>query len=92
MIDEEHEGTYKQSESPRYHARDVAIWRAKKHNCPVVLGSATPSLESRARASKEVYTLLELKERVNRQALPSVEVVDMREEMQAGNASLFHNH
>ncbi|MEY8291249.1 primosomal protein N' [Carnobacteriaceae bacterium 52-44] len=89
VIDEEHEGTYKQSESPRYHARDVAIWRAKKHNCPVVLGSATPSLESRARASKDVYILLELKERVNRQTLPSVEVIDMREEMQSGNVSLF---
>lgn len=89
VIDEEHEGTYKQSESPRYHARDIAIWRAKKHNCPVVLGSATPSLESRARASKNVYTLLELKERVNRQALPSVEVIDMREEIQSGNVSLF---
>lgn len=89
IIDEEHETTYKQSDSPRYHARDVAIWRAKEHNCPVVLGSATPSLESRARASKNVYTLLELKERVNRQALPSVEIIDMREEMKEGNSSLF---
>ena len=89
VIDEEHESTYKQSESPRYHARDVAIKRAQHHNCPVVLGSATPSLESRARASKEVYTLLELKERVNKRPLPEVKVIDMREEMRKGNTSIF---
>lgn len=89
VIDEEHESTYKQSESPRYHARDVAIKRAQHHNCPVVLGSATPSLESRARASKEVYTLIELKERVNERPLPEVKVVDMREEMRKGNTSIF---
>ncbi len=89
VIDEEHESTYKQSESPRYHARDVAIWRAKKHQCPVILGSATPSLESRARASKDVYHLIELKERVNQRPLPKVKVVDMREEIKIGNASLF---
>ena len=89
VIDEEHETTYKQSESPRYHARDVAIWRAEQHNCPVVLGSATPSLESRARASKGVYTLIELKQRVNKRPLPEVEVIDMREEMRLGNSTLF---
>lgn len=89
VIDEEHETTYKQSEAPRYHARDVAIWRAKEYNCPVVLGSATPSLESRARASKDVYKLLELKERVNNRPLPKVKVIDMRDEMKEGNASLF---
>lgn len=89
VIDEEHETTYKQSESPRYHARDVAIWRAEQHNCPVVLGSATPSLESRARASKGVYTLIELKKRVNQRPLPEVEVIDMREEMRSGNSTLF---
>lgn len=89
VIDEEHESTYKQSESPRYHARDVAIKRAQYHNCPVVLGSATPSLESRARASKGVYTLIELKERVNQRPLPEVKVIDMREEMKQGNTSIF---
>ena len=89
VIDEEHETSYKQSEAPRYHARDVAIWRAQYHKCPVVLGSATPSLESRARASKSVYTLLELKERVNQQTLPHVEIVDMRDEIKAGNPSIF---
>lgn len=89
VIDEEHETSYKQSDAPRYHARDVAIWRAKRHSSPVVLGSATPSLESRARASKGVYTLIELNERVNKQALPTVEIIDMREEMRQGNASIF---
>lgn len=89
VIDEEHETSYKQSDSPRYHARDVAIWRANEHNCPVVLGSATPSLESRARASKEVYTLIELKNRVNKRPLPEVNVIDMRDEMRMGNQTLF---
>ena len=89
VIDEEHETTYKQSDAPRYHARDVAIWRAEQHDCPVVLGSATPSLESRARASKGVYTLIELKDRVNKRPLPEVQVVDMREEMRTGNSTMF---
>ena len=89
IIDEEHEGSYKQEETPRYHARDVALKRAAYHKCPVVLGSATPSLESFARAKKGVYTLLTLKERVNKQALPTVSVVDMRDEMREGNRSMF---
>ncbi|AXH98654.1 primosomal protein N' [Sporosarcina sp. PTS2304] len=89
ILDEEHESTYKQEESPRYHARDVAIWRADYHQCPVILGSATPALESYARATKDVYTLLTLTERAKQQALPSVEVVDMREELKTGNRSMF---
>jgi len=89
IIDEEHETSYKQEETPRYHARDVAIWRAQYHDCPVILGSATPSLESRARALKNVYTLLELTERANKKALPEVNVIDMREEMTKGNRSNF---
>ncbi|WP_439444026.1 primosomal protein N' [Listeria aquatica] len=89
IIDEEHESSYKQEENPRYHARDVAIWRAKRYGCPVVLGSATPSLESFARAQKEVYTLLELPERINQQVLPKVEVVDMREELRSENRTEF---
>ena len=92
VIDEEHETSYKQSESPRYHARDVAVWRGERHDCPLVLGSATPALESRARASKGVYTLLELKNRVNSRPLPKVNIIDMREEMRAGNSPLFSNH
>lgn len=89
IIDEEHENSYKQEETPRYHARDIAIWRAKYHNCPVILGSATPSLESRARATKGRYTLLELNERANKKALPPVTIVDMREEMKLGNRTNF---
>ncbi|AKM18473.1 primosomal protein N' [Geobacillus stearothermophilus] len=89
IIDEEHETSYKQEEMPRYHARDVAIYRARRHSCPVVLGSATPSLETFARAAKGVYELLELPERVSRQGLPSVHVVDMREELRSGNRSMF---
>lgn len=89
ILDEEHESTYKQEDSPRYHARDVAIWRSKFHHCPVILGSATPSLESFARAKKNVYTLLTLKERALKQSLPTVQVVDMREELQKGNRSMF---
>jgi primosomal protein N' (replication factor Y) (superfamily II helicase) len=89
IIDEEHEATYKQEENPRYHARDVAIQRAKFYNCPLILGSATPSLETYARAKKDVYQLLEMLERVNDVKLPTVDVVDMREELKAGNRSMF---
>lgn len=89
IIDEEHETSYKQEEMPRYHARDVAIERAKTYNCPVVLGSATPSLESFARAQKKVYHLLSLPSRMNNQTLPAVEIIDMREELRNGNRSMF---
>ncbi|MBP3952086.1 primosomal protein N' [Bacillus suaedae] len=91
IIDEEHESSYKQEENPRYHARDVAIERAKNHECPVILGSATPSLESFARAQKNVYHLLTLKERVQNRPMPSVHIVDMREELRLGNRSMFSN-
>ncbi|MBC2075378.1 primosomal protein N' [Listeria marthii] len=89
IIDEEHEASYKQEDNPRYHARDVAIWRATKYQCPVVLGSATPSLESFARAKKGVYTLIELPSRVNDRAMPEVNVVDMREELRKENRTEF---
>ncbi|MBU7592065.1 primosomal protein N' [Metabacillus halosaccharovorans] len=89
IIDEEHESSYKQEENPRYHARDVAIYRAEFHQCPVVLGSATPTLETFARAQKDVYKLLTLKERVNKRSMPSVDIIDMREELRSGNRSMF---
>jgi primosomal protein N' (replication factor Y) (superfamily II helicase) len=89
IIDEEHETSYKQEENPRYHARDVAVQRAETHKCPVILGSATPSLESFARASKGVYQLLTLNKRMNDGDLPKVSVVDMREELRNGNRSMF---
>ncbi|WP_342510079.1 primosomal protein N' [Sporosarcina sp. FSL K6-2383] len=89
ILDEEHESTYKQEDTPRYHARDVAIKRSEYYGCPVILGSATPSLESYARASKGVYTLLTLTRRAKDQELPAVTVVDMREELKNGNRSMF---
>lgn len=85
IIDEEHSNTYKQENHPKYHALDVAIERSKTHNCPVVLGSATPSLESFARASRGVYQLLNLPHRVNQRELPKVILVDMNEEIKKGN-------
>jgi len=89
IIDEEHEATYKQDENPRYHARDVAQWRARYHQATVVLGSATPSLESRARAQRGVYQLLTLTKRAQHNPLPVVEIVDMRAEMKAGGDEIF---
>ncbi|GKW44922.1 primosomal protein N' [Planococcus sp. NCCP-2050] len=89
ILDEEHESSYKQDDSPRYHARDMAIWRSQYHNCPVILGSATPSLESYARAQKGVYELLVLEQRAKNQPLPEVQIVDMREELRSGNRSMF---
>jgi primosomal protein N' (replication factor Y) (superfamily II helicase) len=89
IIDEEHETSYKQEEMPKYHARDIAIERAKNYDCPVVLGSATPSLESFARAQKGVYQLLSLPNRMNKKGLPTVDIIDMREELRTGNRSMF---
>ncbi|MBO0448361.1 primosomal protein N' [Enterococcus sp. MJM12] len=90
IVDEEHEATYKQEEAPRYHARDLAIWRSRYHKCPVILGSATPSLESRARAQKKVYTLLPLQKRANPNAnLPTIEIVDLKDEYSKGNMTSF---
>ena len=81
IMDEEHSDSYKQGDkSPRYHARDIAIWRGRYHQAPVILGSATPSLESMARAQKGVYQLLMLKDRVNGKQLPVVEIIDMNQE------------
>lgn len=82
IIDEEHSDSYKQDDSnPRYSAKDVAIMRGKVHNCPVIMGSATPSLESFARARKGVYKLLRLPNRVNGKSLPDVNIIDMNMEI-----------
>jgi primosomal protein N' (replication factor Y) (superfamily II helicase) len=89
IIDEEHETSYKQEENPRYHARDVAIYRGQYHQCPVILGSATPSLESFARSQKGVYQLLTINKRMNAGEMPPVTIVDMREELRKGNRSMF---
>lgn len=80
IIDEEHSQTYKQENNPRYNAIDIAKERCKYHNCPLILGSATPSLESFARAKKNVYKLLELKNRYNNNTMPKVEIIDMNKE------------
>lgn len=85
IIDEEHSNTYKQENNPHYHAITIALRRAKRYQCPVVLGSATPSLESYTRAKMGIYTLLEMKKRVNDQ-LPVVQLVDMKAELKTGHA------
>ena len=82
VVDEEQDSSYKQEETPRYHARDVAVMRAKMANAVVVLGSATPSLESYFNATKNKYVLLELPDRVEQRPLPEVEIIDMRQEFQ----------
>ena len=82
IVDEEHDSSYKQEEIPRYHARDVAVMRAKISGATVVLGSATPSLESWRNAETGKYSLIEMKERVNQRPLPVVDLVDMRLEFQ----------
>jgi primosomal protein N' (replication factor Y) len=82
VVDEEHDHSYKQDETPRYHARDVAVMRAKMNRAVVVLGSATPSLETYYNARQGKYRLMELSERIAKRPLPEVEIVDMRAEFQ----------
>jgi len=83
IVDEEHDQSYKQQETPRYHGRDVAVMRAHHAGAVVVLGSATPSLESRYNTESGKYTLLELPQRIERRPMPQVELIDMREEFLA---------
>ncbi|WP_134684602.1 primosomal protein N' [Brevibacillus migulae] len=89
VIDEEHEGSYKQEETPRYHARDVALWRARDTGSVLIMGSATPALETYALAMRGRYQLLTMSERVGNRPLPQVHVVDMREELRTENRSMF---
>ena len=84
IIDEEHDGSYKQDSSPRYHARDVALRRAAVEGAVVVLGSATPSLESYQRATRGEYSHVVMKNRIAMRALPHVEIVDMTAEAKNG--------
>jgi len=88
VVDEEHDHSYKQEETPRYHGRDVAIMRAKMSNAAVVLGSATPSLESYYNAQSK-YQLIEMPERVEARPLPEVELIDMRDEFQETGRELI---
>lgn len=89
IVDEEHDTSYKQEDMVRYHARKVAQWRAKANQCPLILGSATPSIESYYLAKQGTYQLLELKHRIFHQPLPKVQIIDMKEEMMYGNYSVF---
>lgn len=89
IIDEEHESSYKQEENPRYHAREIAQWRIKEHHTALVLGSATPQVESYYAARKGEYRLVNLHKRVHGRPLPEVEIVDLREELAQGNRSMF---
>jgi primosomal protein N' (replication factor Y) len=90
LVDEEHDGSYKQDETPRYHARDVAVMRAKFNSAVVVLGSATPSLESWANSECGRYARIEMRTRVMSRPLPTVELVDMRTEFkQTGKEEIF---
>lgn len=92
IIDEEHETSYKQDSNPRYHARDVAVWRANYHDASLVLGSATPSLETRARAQKGVYRLLRLTHRANPHAqIPTVKILDMRQHLSDHSGTFSEN-
>lgn len=88
IIDEEHSDSYKQDTSPRYNAKDIAIIRGDTNNCPVIMGSATPSLESFARAQKGVYKLLTMTERINGKKLPEIKLIDMNSEVKKTNTHI----
>ena len=89
VIDEEHEPTYKSEQTPRYHARETAIRRARMENASVVLGSATPSMEAMYRARRGEYVLFEMKNRSRMQSMAEVYTADMREELKSGNRSIL---
>lgn len=93
VVDEEHESTYKQEETPRYNARDVAVMRGHMEKCPVILGSATPSLESQWNARRGKYALVKMDARVDHQKMPVMHIVDMREEMgREGKLNVLSRH
>lgn len=89
IIDEEHTESYKQEDNPKYHALDVAKFRSKHYNIPLILGSATPSVDSYYKALNNEYKLLEIKHRANKQTLPKTYIEDMRYEFKGGNRSIF---
>lgn len=88
IIDEEHSQNYKQDNNPRYHALDIAKWRSIYHKCPIILGSATPCLESMARAGKDVYKYIPLTKRIGKAKLPCMKIVDMAPEYKKRNMIL----
>lgn len=89
IMDEEHEATYKSDMTPKYDTVDIALKRLMHYSGVLIMGSATPSVVSYQRAREGIYRLIELKERYNRNPLPKVELVDMREELKAGNRTVF---
>lgn len=89
VVDEEHDPSYKQQDMTRYDARMVARWRSESHECPIIFGSATPSVQAYYLASQGIYELLSLEHRIFHQPMPKVTVVDMKEEMFYGNYSVF---
>ncbi|NMB35960.1 MAG: primosomal protein N' [Firmicutes bacterium] len=89
IMDEEHENTYKQDDAPRYHTRDVAKWRAEYHDAIMLMGSATPSLESYWEARKQKLKLLQMTKRIGNRSLPAVQLVDMRHEFKQKNRGIF---
>lgn len=89
IVDEEHEHTYKSENTPRYHAREIAIYRGHYGRFPVLLGSATPALETMYRAKGGVYRLYTLKTRYGMASLPQTEIIDMKEELRSGNSSML---
>ena len=90
IMDEEHDASYKQDIQPSYHARDIAIQRGKYHQCKVILGSATPSLDSYARALRNVYHLINMKERVN-ETLPNISIIEMNQAIRNGESFILSN-
>ena len=89
VVDEEHDPSYKQQDMTRYDARMVARWRSESHQCPIIFGSATPSIQAYYLANQGMYQLLSLEHRIFHQPMPKVNVVDMKEEMFYGNYSVF---
>jgi len=89
VVDEEHDHSYKQEKTPCYHCRDLAIKRGEYHHCKVILGSATPALESYARAQKKVYHLVELLHRINEQPLPTCRIIDVKQALHKGQSNII---
>lgn len=89
IIDEEHDGSYSSETNPRYKTHDIALFRSKFNSCPLILGSATPSIESFYHAEKGEYKLLELPARVNNREMPKIQIVDMLNEIREGNTGIF---
>lgn len=92
IIDEEHDYAYKQDSMPRYHSRTIAQWLSYKHKIPVILGSATPSLESYAAAQKDIIKYHKLSERAKKVPLPKIQIIDRKEEMKKGNFNELSDH